>query len=142
MPPIWTLGQLQANRSALFARLNISAIATGKDAAAVQPILARALANAGFTVVGSGDYTMTANLNYASLSLRGDGWYWIAGTLQVILDTNNGGQAHGVYRWEVKVSATDPQLLHQRLMDQVALDLNTDIQATILSFADGNAAIQ
>ncbi|MGA9855765.1 MAG: LPP20 family lipoprotein [Gammaproteobacteria bacterium] len=142
MPPIWTLGQLQADRSALLARLKISAAATGQDAAAVQPILAGALANAGFTVAGSGDYTMTANLNYANLSLRGDGWYWITGTLQVTLDANNGGQAHGVRRWEVKVSATDPQLVHQRLLDQIALDLDADIQATILSFADGNAAVQ
>ena len=142
MPPIWPLGQLQADRSALLARLKITAAATGQDADAVQPILAGALANAGFTVAGGGDYTMTANLNYANLALRGDGWYWITGTLQVTLEANNGGQAHGVHRWEVKVSATDPQLVHQRLMDQIALDLNTDIQATILSFADGNAAGQ
>jgi len=142
LPPIWPLGQLQADRSALLARLKISAAATGQDAATVQPILAGALANAGFTVTGSGDYTMTANLNYANLSLRGDGWYWITGTLQVTLDANNGGQAHGIHRWEVKVSATDPQLVHQRLMDQVALDLDTDIQTTILSFADGNAVVQ
>ena len=143
MPPIWPLGQLQADRSALLARLKISAAATGQDAEVVQPILAGALANAGFTVaVGGGDYTMTANLSYANLSLRGDGWYWITGTLQVTLDANNGGQAHGVHRWDVKVSATDPQLVHQRLMDQVALDLNTDIQSTILSFADGNAVVQ
>jgi LPP20 lipoprotein len=140
MPPIWSLGQLQADRSALLARLKISAAATGQDAAAVRPILAGALADAGFTVVGSGDYTMTANLNYANLSLRGDGWYWISGTLQVTLNANNGGQAHGVRRWDVKVSATDPQLVHQRLLDQVALDLDTDIQATILGFADGDAA--
>lgn len=142
MPPVWPLGQLQADRSALLARLKISVAATGQDAAAVRPILAGALANAGLTVAAGGDYTMTANLNYANTALRGNGWYWITGTLQVTLESNNGEQAHGVHRWEVKVSATDPQLVHQRLMDQIALDLNTDIQATILSFADGNAAIQ
>jgi LPP20 lipoprotein len=142
MPPIWPLGQLQADRSALLARLKITAAATGQDAEAVQTILAGALADAGFTVAGGGDYTMTANLNYANLSLRGDGWYWITGSLQVTLVANNGGQAHGVRRWEVKVSATDPQLVHQRLMDQIALDLNTDIQATIVSFADGTAKPQ
>ncbi|MGH8397342.1 MAG: LPP20 family lipoprotein [Gammaproteobacteria bacterium] len=142
MPPIWTLGQLQADRSALLARLKISASATGQDAPAVRQILAGALANTGFTVATGGDYTMTANLNYANLSLRGDGWYWITGILQVTLDANNGGQAHGVRRWDVKVSATDPQLVQQRLMDQVAMDLNDDILGTILSFADGTASAQ
>ncbi len=143
MPPEWSLGQLRADRSVLLARLKISAAATGQDADAVQKILAGALANAGFTTVtGAGDYTMTANLNYANLALRGDGWYWITGTLQVTLAANNGGQAHGVRRWDIKVSATDPQLVQQRLMDQIALYLNSDIQSTVLSFAEGSATTQ
>ncbi|MDE2235637.1 MAG: LPP20 family lipoprotein [Gammaproteobacteria bacterium] len=140
MPSEWNLGQLRTDRNALLARLKISAAATGQDAAAVQQVLAGALANAGFTVAGAGDYTMTANLNYANLALRGDGWYWITGALQVTLAANNGGQAHGVHRWDIKVSATDPQLVHQRLMDQIALYLNSDIQSTVLSFAEGTAS--
>ncbi|MDE2197065.1 MAG: LPP20 family lipoprotein [Gammaproteobacteria bacterium] len=137
MPPIWPLGRLQADRAALLAQLKISAQADGQNSPALQKLLAGALANAGFTVTDSADYNMTANLNYADLEPR-DGWYWVTGTLQVTLNANNGGQAHGVHRWDIKVSATDPQLAHQRLMDQVAQDLNSDIQATVLGFAAGD----
>ncbi|MGH8399835.1 MAG: LPP20 family lipoprotein [Gammaproteobacteria bacterium] len=139
LPPAWSLGQLQADRSALLARLRINAAAEGKDAAAVQKLLAGALAGAGFTVGSDAGYTMTARLDYDALQPR-DGWYWISGSLQVNLD--GAGHAHGVRRWQLKVSASDPVLAQQRLMDQVANDLQTDIQSTVLKFASGNAATQ
>ncbi|MGH8372751.1 MAG: LPP20 family lipoprotein [Gammaproteobacteria bacterium] len=135
IPPAWSLGKLQADRSALLARLTINAAADGKDAVAVQKLLAGALADAGFTVASAAGYTMTAHLEYAALQPR-DGWYWISGTLQVTLD--GAGQAHGVRRWELKVSASDPALAQQRLMDQVSSDLQNDIQSTVLDFASGN----
>lgn len=140
IPPLWSLGQLQADRAALVKQLQISAAATGQDASTVQNILAGTLADAGFSVTGQAPYTMTANLNYANLAPRDDGWYWITGTLQVNL--NGAGAAHGVHRWQLKVSATDPQLAHQRLMDQVARDLQSDIQATVLGFASGGGQVQ
>lgn len=136
MPPAWALGKLQADRSALLARLTINAAADGKDAAAVQKLLAGALADAGFTVSGTGEYTMTAQLDYDALQPR-EGWYWISGSLQVTL--NGAGQAHGVRRWQLKVSGSDPALARQRLMDQVASDLQTDIQSTVLDFASGSS---
>jgi hypothetical protein len=135
MPAAWSLGKLQADRSALLARLRINAVADGKDAVAVQKLLAGALADAGFTVADAADYTMNAHLEYAALQPR-DGWYWISGSLQVTLD--GAGQAHGVRRWELKVSGSDPALAQQRLMDQVAGDLQNDIQSTVLDFASGN----
>jgi hypothetical protein len=137
MPSAWNLGKLQADRSALLARLKINAAADGKDAAAVEKLLAGALADAGFTVTNNADYTLNAHLEYAALPPR-DGWYWISGTLQVTLD--GAGQAHGVRRWQLKVSASDPALAQQRLMDQVADNLQHDIQTTVLDFASGNAA--
>lgn len=140
MAPLWPLGKLQADRAALVKQLQISAAATGQDAPAVQNILAGALADAGFTVTAHAPYTMTANLNYANLAPREDGWYWITGTLQVNL--NGANTARGVHRWQLKVSATDPQLAHQRLMDQVAQDLQSDIQTTVLGFASGGGQVQ
>lgn len=139
MPPIWPLGKLQADRAALVKQLRIAASAEGQDAAAVQKILAGALADAGFTVADGAPYTMIASLNYANLEPR-DGWYWITGTLQVAL--NGTAAAHGVHRWQLKVSASDPQLAHQRLMDEVARDLQSDIQATVWGFASGNGQVQ
>ncbi|HEX5340456.1 MAG TPA: LPP20 family lipoprotein [Gammaproteobacteria bacterium] len=135
MPPAWSLGKLQADKAALLARLKITAAATGADAVAVQKLLAGALADAGFTVNTSGDYTLTAHLDYTALAPR-DGWYWISGSLQVTLD--GAGQAHGIRRWALKVSGSDPALAQQRLMDQVASDLQRDIQPTVLGFASGN----
>lgn len=134
MPPAWNLGKLEADKAALLARLKISATADGADAAVVQKLLAGALADAGFSVIESGNYTLTAQLDYSALPQR-DGWYWITGNLQVAL--NGTGQAHGVRRWALKVSGSDPALAKQRLMDQVAGDLQRDIQATVLEFAGG-----
>lgn len=134
IPPAWNLGKLQTDRSALLARLRIRAVADGKDAGELQKLLAGALADAGFTVNDSADYTMTAQLDYAVLPPR-EGWYWLSGSLQVTLD--GAGQAHGVRRWQLKVSGTDKALAQQRLMEAVADDLQHDIQATVLNFAGG-----
>lgn len=135
IPPAWPLSQLEADRSALLKQLSIAAGADGHDAEAVKKLLAGALAGAGFTVVEGAPYSMTANLDYANLKPQ-DGWYWITGTLQVTL-TGGGQRAHGVRRWDLKVSGTDPELARQRLMDQVNEDLQNDIQATVLDFASG-----
>jgi hypothetical protein len=136
MPPSWPLAKLQADRAALLKQLQVSAAADGRDAAAVKKILAGALADAGFTVIDGAPYTMTAVLDSADLKPQG-GWYWISGTLQVTLEGTN--RAHGVRRWDLKVSGTDPQLAKQRLMDQVAQDLQNDIQSTVLGFAGGKS---
>jgi hypothetical protein len=134
MPSSWSLGKLQADRAALLKQLTIAPAADGRDAGAVKKLLAGALADAGFTVTEGAPYTMTANLDYANLKPQ-SGWYWITGTLQVTLDGAN--RAHGVRRWELKVSGQDPQLAQQRLLEQVSQDLQSDIQGTVLDFAGG-----
>lgn len=134
MPPDWNLGKLKADKAALLARLKVSATADGKDSQAVQKLLAGALANAGFTVSDGADYVMTAHLDYAVLPPR-DSWYWITGTLEVAM--HGAGKAHGVRRWQIKVSGSDPALAQQRLMDEVAADLQNDISTTVLEFAAG-----
>lgn len=140
MPSSWPLTKLQADRAALLKQLQVSAAADGSDAPAVQKLLAGALANSGFTVTDKSPYTMTATLDYSDLAPQ-DGWYRITGNLQVSL-AGTDSRAHGVRRWELKVSATDPQLAKQRLMDQVAQYLQNDIQGTVLAFAAGNPAPQ
>ena len=136
MPPEWNLGKLKADKAALLARLRLSAAAEGKNSQAVKQLLAGALADAGFTLSENADYVVTANLDYAALPPQ-DGWYWISGTLQVAMQGD--GNAHGVRRWQLKVSGSEPALAQQRLMDQVAADLQQDIQATVLNFAAGKS---
>jgi hypothetical protein len=138
MPSSWPLAKLQADRAALLKQMQVAAAADGRDAPAVQKVLAGALADSGFTVTDKSPYTMTAVLDYADLPPQG-GWHWITGTLQVTL-TGNDSRAHGVRRWDLKVSGTDQQLAQQRLMDQVAQDLQSDIQGTVLAFATGKSA--
>ncbi len=135
MPSSWSLAKLQADRDALLKQLQVAAAADGRDAAAVKKILAGALADSGFTVADSAPYILTANLDYSALKPQG-GWYWISGTLQVTLEGTD-SRAHGVRRWELKVSGSDPQLAQQRLMDQVAQYLQSDVQGTVLAFAAG-----
>ena len=140
IPPQWPLAKLQADRAALLKQLQITAVAEGQDADGVKQVLAGSLADAGFTVADAAPYTMTASLNYTTLQPQG-GWYWITGTLQVTLNGTD-SRAHGVRRWDLKVSGTDPQLAQQRVMDQVAQYLQSDIQDTVLDFASGKAANQ
>ena len=135
MAPNWPLAKLQADRAALLKQFQVSAAAEGQKPQDVKKILAGALGDAGFTVAEGAPYTLTANLDTANLKPQG-GWYWITGTLQVTLNGN--GRAHGVRRWDLKVSGTDPQLAEQRLMDQVAQYLQSDIQGTVLGFASPN----
>lgn len=136
-PAEWSLGKLRADKAALLARLKITAAAEGDNAPALRKLLAGALADAGFTVGAAADYTMTARLDAAKLPPR-DGWYWITGTLRVTLD--GATRAHGVQRWKLKASGTDPALAEQRLMDQVARTLDHNVQAAVLHFAGGNKA--
>ena len=135
IPSSWPLAKLQADRAALLKQLQLKAAADGQNAEAVQKLLAGALADSGFTVVESAPYTMMATVNAADQP-PSEGFFWVTGTLQVSL---NGGdnRAHGVRRWELKVSGGSRQLARQRLMDQVAQDLQSDIQGTVLAFAAG-----
>ena len=138
IPSSWSLAKLQADRSGLLKQMQLKAAAEGQDAQAVQKLLAGALADSGFTVTDAAPYTMVANLNASELPPR-EGFYWITGTLQVSLSGSD-NRAHGVRRWELKVSAGSRQLAQQRLMDQVAQDLQSDIQGTVLAFAGGKGS--
>jgi hypothetical protein len=134
IPSSWSLAKLQADRSALLKQLQITPAADGQDADATKRVLAGALSDSGFTVAEGANYTMTANLDYSDMPQAG--WIWITGTLQVTMNGSD-SRAHGVRRWDIKVSGSNKQLAQQRLMDQVAQDLQTDIQSTVLAFASG-----
>jgi hypothetical protein len=139
IPSSWSLAQLQADRTALLKQLQVKAVAEGQNAEAVKKLLAGALADSGFTVTDDATaYVMTANLNSSDLPPQG-GWFWITGALQVSL---NGGdnRAHGVRRWDLKVSGSNRQIAQQRLMDQVAQVLQSDIQGTMMEFAAGKGS--
>jgi hypothetical protein len=135
IPSSWSLAKLQADRSALLKQMQIAPAADGRDADAVKKVLGGALSDAGFTVAEGANYSMTANLDYSQLPPQG-GWFWITGTLQVTMNGTD-SRAHGVRRWDLKVSGSNKQLAQQRLMDQVAQYLQTDIQGTVLAFASG-----
>lgn len=139
IPPQWPLGKLQGDRGALLKQLQITASADGSDADDVKKMLAGALANAGFTVQDGAPYTLTASLNYGNLEPR-NGWYWVTGRLQISM--NGGTRARGSRSWDLKVSATDQQLVHQRLMDQISQYLQSDLQDTVLGFASGKGSAQ
>jgi hypothetical protein len=136
IPSSWSLAKLQADRSALLKQLQIAPAADGRDADAVKKVLAGALSDSGFTVADGANYTMTADLEYSDLPPQG-GWYWISGTLQVTMNGTD-SRAHGVRRWDLKVSGSNKQLAQQRLMDQVAEYLQHDVQGTVLAFASGH----
>lgn len=135
IPSSWSLAKLQADRAALLKQFQVKAVAEGQNVEAVKKLLAGALADSGFTVIDDAPYTMTANLSSSDLSPQG-GWFWITGTLQVSLNGND-NRAHGVRRWDLKVSGSTRPIAQQRLMDQVTQVLQSDLQGAVMEFAAG-----
>lgn len=135
VPAAWSLARLRSDYAGLLARIRVSARGRGSHARKLERLLAGALAQAGFRVRRGAPYTATAILDYHTLPPR-NGWYWITGTLAIALDGKR--EAHGVKRWPLKVSATDPVLARQRLMDNVAHILDSHIRQAVLSFAGGD----
>jgi hypothetical protein len=138
VPERWTVAQLRNDRNSLITRLRIRPDAAGDETDEVAVVLAGALGEAGFTVVveGPSDYTLVAVLDLTDLGLRED-WYWFTGSLEIVLGDAT-GQVRGSHRWEIKSSGQDPQLAHQRAMDEVESTLDRELLTTLVSFAAAN----
>lgn len=133
--PRWSLDTLKADRAALLKRVTVAGVAKGANADQVQPMLAGALADAGFTVQHSAHYTITATLDYKPLPPR-NGWYWLTGTLTLAMSGQH--QTHHTARWTLKTSATAANLARQRLLDQVNTILYKRLPTAVLEFASGS----
>ena len=61
-----------------------------------------------------------------------EGWYWYRGTLQISLKNS------GTHRWQIKVSAQQPELAMQRVLDAVNTTLKTELRQVIIQYGYPN----
>lgn len=138
-PLAWNEAQLRSEFTQALRRVHIDALASDDPTGKLQAVLAGAVAGAGFTLGGGDqeiDYVARAALQLHGLVERG-AWYWLRGTLELQLTEPVTERVRGVKRWTIKVSAQQPELTQQRLLDQVNAILQKELRATVIDFAGG-----
>ena len=130
--PEFSSGQLAADLDSLLRRIRMRAQAEG----ALDPVLAGAVAAAGFMPEAGGDapYVVAGSLQLDDLGLI-ERWYWLRGTLEVQLKETASGRVRGTKRWEVKASGRDRATAQRRALDQADEILRRELRPTILGFA-------
>jgi LPP20 lipoprotein len=135
-PPTWNYAELRSEYTAALRGVHIDTLARNDPTGKLQAVLAGAVAGAGFSLGGQQtDYVALVGLQMHELVER-DGWYWLRGTLELQL-TEAGGRVRGVKRWNIKVSAQQPELAQQRALDEVSAILQKELRTTIVGFAGG-----
>jgi LPP20 lipoprotein len=137
--PTWNQVELRSQFTQALRRVHIDALASSDPTGKLQAVLAGAVSEAGFTL-GAGDrqtdYVARAGLRLHELVER-EGWYWLRGTLELQLTEPLAERVRGVKRWTIKVSAQQPELTQQRLLDQVSAILQKELGPTIIGFGGG-----
>lgn len=138
MPAAWKQAELRSELTAALRHVRIDALASNDPTGKLQSVLAGAIARAGFTLGGGQetDYVARASLQLHELVER-EGWYWLRGTLELQLTERVAARVRGVKRWNIKVSAQQPELTQQRLLDQVSTILREELRPTLIGFAGG-----
>lgn len=121
----WPLAQLEADLKSALSRITLRA--EGKSP--WKSILAGQLADSGFEVNDSGQYTVT--LNADENAIKRDGWHWLRANL--VLDVKGpDGRSLGQQRWELKESATDAGTAEMRLHQKAASIIGSEGRDAIL----------
>lgn len=123
--PRWPLAQLEADLRTALSRITLRA----EGESPWQSMLAGQLADSGFEVSDSGQYTV--NLSAEENAIKRDGWYWLRAIL--VLDVKGpDGRSLGQQRWELKESATDAATAKMRLREKAATILGSEGRDAIL----------
>ncbi|MDY6921649.1 MAG: LPP20 family lipoprotein [Pseudomonadota bacterium] len=96
--------------------LSESPMAVSADDASIKAEIQQALATLGIPVVAQSNLLLEANLDVAPMESR-QAWYWLRGSYELIFRDDT--RVLAKQRWPVKVSSTEPNLLSQRLRDQI-----------------------
>jgi hypothetical protein len=133
--PQWSSAKLKADRDALLARVSIATRATGDAPAGTNELIAGALAQAGFAPGGAdAPFILQAQFPVADLGLQ-DGWYWLRGSLTVVLMERDGSKVRGTHVWSLKANATTRDGATKRLMAQADATLKQELQGAIIEMA-------
>ncbi|MFV1985023.1 MAG: LPP20 family lipoprotein [Thiohalomonadales bacterium] len=134
VPPHYNPAALLADRDALLSRLHIAVEITNDSIGDIESIVTGALARTGFQHEKNNDsanYLLKTRLD-VDQSHDKKGWYWYRGSLQINLTNQKTGQDSGNFRWEIKVSAQNPELAMQRVRDTVNRKLSNELRVVII----------
>lgn len=123
--PRWPLAQLEADLRTALSRITLRA----EGESPWRTILAGQLADSGFEVSDSGQYTVS--LGADENAIKRDGWHWLRAVL--VLDVKGpNGRSLGQQRWELKESATDASTAEMRLHEKAASIIGNEGRDAIL----------
>lgn len=127
--PLYDAARLAADLKDLLQRLRISPRVVNDPLGGLSPVVAGALANAGFLHEAdpeSADYILDANLKIDQLA-DGQGWYWVRGTMDIVLIQKKDNKVLGSHRWDIKASSQQKEVANRRALDQLAEALNKEL---------------
>lgn len=131
----YNLGQLLQDRRELARRIRIQTQIKQDSSGQLQALIDGALAEAGFSQVNdNANFRLDAYLDLSTFPEQN--WYWIHGTLQIVLTSLTDNTVQGSHRWEVKQAASRPLLARQRALDNLNERLNRELRNIIIGFAD------
>lgn len=106
-----------------------------QDASGQLPTLIKgALAEAGFQQINEGaTYQLDASLDMSSTPEQK--WYWVHGSLTIVLRSLSSNTVQGSHRWEIKQAASQPLLARQRALQSLDDRLKGELRDVILDFA-------
>ncbi len=134
-PPTLSLAELIRSRDALLKEIRIQPAATGDMSSELVKILSGATAGSGFTIgnTNNADYQLKVQTLLDPV-IEDKGWYWLRGTLQIVLIDADGNNV-GLQRWPLKVSSTNIKRTQQRLLSEADDLLKRELRDVLLGFA-------
>jgi len=133
MPALWNLAELNEQLQQALRSLPLQTIVKADDIGGLSNILQGAASKAGF-IVGSSGYQLAASL-ITQQAIKKDGWYWLRGTLNIELTTEDGVTVIGYQSWPLKVSAGNSSQLKARMAKAADKKLKQELLNSILEFA-------
>ncbi len=133
MPALWNLAELNEQLQLALRSLPLQTTVKADDIGGLSNILQGAASKAGFNV-GSSGYQLAASL-ITQQAIKKDGWYWLRGTLNIELTTEDGVTVIGYQSWPLKVSAGNSSQLKARMAKAADKKLKQELLNSILEFA-------
>jgi hypothetical protein len=95
-------------------------VAVEADDSSIKAELQQAIASLGVAVVARSNLLLIGDLDVAPVESK-QAWYWLRGSYELMFKDGNNVLAK--QRWPLKVSSTEPNLLQQRLRDEINAQL-------------------
>lgn len=133
VPASWNLAELSEKLSQQLRSLPMQTEAKRDDVGGLSGVLQGAASKAGFNI-GNQGYVLSASLE-ADAPIKQQDWHWLRATLKLQLLAKDGQTVIGYKSWPLKVSASSPSQLSQRMLKAADKKLNEVLLSSVLDFA-------